>query len=211
MFVSLIFSSRVFSSYFLASGGKSIGASVSASVIPMNFQVWFPLGLTVLISLQSKGHSRLKKKKSNKHWSDPWYTVDSLQGQPWPVHLFPYVCAAPHTQKWSLGLHSLTLDWSESLSWSIDHNVLFQGWSHKALTLPGSLLFSIQPSGYSSPRYMERPRVELRQCPSITCQPREWLPVHVQHSQGESWLREDHTVSPSHHTELWGYVVVSSH
>ena len=42
-------------SWFFASGGQSIGASVSASVISMNIQGWFPLGLTGLISLQSKG------------------------------------------------------------------------------------------------------------------------------------------------------------
>ena len=34
-----------------ASGGKSFGASASASVLPMNIQGWFPLGLTDLISL----------------------------------------------------------------------------------------------------------------------------------------------------------------
>ena len=36
------------------SGGQSIGASASASVLSMNIQGWFPLGLTGLI-LQSKG------------------------------------------------------------------------------------------------------------------------------------------------------------
>ena len=40
------------------SGGHSIGASASASILPMNTQDWFPLGLTGLISLQSKGLSR---------------------------------------------------------------------------------------------------------------------------------------------------------
>ena len=42
-----------------ASGGPSIGALASASVFPMNIQGWFPLGLTGLISLQSKGLSRV--------------------------------------------------------------------------------------------------------------------------------------------------------
>ena len=37
----------------------SIGASATASVLPMNIQGWFPLGLTSLISLQSKGLSRV--------------------------------------------------------------------------------------------------------------------------------------------------------
>ena len=41
------------------SGGQSIGASASASVLPMNIQDWFPLGLTSLISFQSKGLSRV--------------------------------------------------------------------------------------------------------------------------------------------------------
>ena len=39
-------------SQFFASGGQSIVVSASASVLPMNIQDWFPLGLTVLISLQ---------------------------------------------------------------------------------------------------------------------------------------------------------------
>ena len=38
---------------------QSIGTSASASVLPMNIQDWFPLGLTGLISLQSKGLSRV--------------------------------------------------------------------------------------------------------------------------------------------------------
>ena len=42
-----------------ASGGQSIGVSASASVLPKNIQVWFPLGLTDLISLKSKGLSRV--------------------------------------------------------------------------------------------------------------------------------------------------------
>ena len=43
--------------HFFTSGGQSIGAS--ASVLPMNIQDWSPLGWTVLISLQSKGLSRV--------------------------------------------------------------------------------------------------------------------------------------------------------
>ena len=44
---------------FFTSVGQSIGVSASASVLPMNIQDWFPLGLTALISLQSKGLSRV--------------------------------------------------------------------------------------------------------------------------------------------------------
>ena len=58
------------------SGGQNIGASVSASVLPMNIQGWFPLGLTSLISWLSKElsgvfsnntirkHQKKKKKES---------------------------------------------------------------------------------------------------------------------------------------------------
>ena len=42
-------------SQFFASSGQSIGVSASASVLTMNIQDWFLLGLTGLISLQSKG------------------------------------------------------------------------------------------------------------------------------------------------------------
>ena len=44
---------------FFTSGGQSTGASASASVLPVNIQDWFPLGLIDLISLQSKGLSRV--------------------------------------------------------------------------------------------------------------------------------------------------------
>ena len=40
-------------SQLFVSGGQSIGVSASASVLPMNIQDWFPLGLTGLITLQS--------------------------------------------------------------------------------------------------------------------------------------------------------------
>ena len=46
-------------SQFFTSCGQSTGVSASASVLPMNIQDWFPLGLTGWISLQSKGLSRI--------------------------------------------------------------------------------------------------------------------------------------------------------
>ena len=46
-------------SQFFASGGQSIGASAWASVLSMNIQDWFHLGLTGLIFLPSKGPSRV--------------------------------------------------------------------------------------------------------------------------------------------------------
>jgi len=56
---SIFPSIRVFSSESaLCIKCQSIGASASASVLPMNIQSWFPLGLTDFISLLSKGLSK---------------------------------------------------------------------------------------------------------------------------------------------------------
>ena len=53
----------------LHTGGLSIGVSASASVLPMNIQDWFPLGLTGLASLQSKRPSRVFPNTTvQKHW-----------------------------------------------------------------------------------------------------------------------------------------------
>ena len=57
---SIFPSIQVFSNEFtLSSGGQSIGASASTSVLPMNIQDWFPSGWTGWISLQSKRLSRV--------------------------------------------------------------------------------------------------------------------------------------------------------
>ena len=46
-------------SQYFSTGGQSIGASASASVLPLNIQDRPPLGLTGLIFLQSKGFSKV--------------------------------------------------------------------------------------------------------------------------------------------------------
>ena len=60
---SIFPSIRVFSywkkSWLFALGGQNIGASASASILPMNIQGLFPLELTGLITLQSKGHLKV--------------------------------------------------------------------------------------------------------------------------------------------------------
>ena len=54
-------------SQLFVSGGQSFSAS--ASVLPMNIEAWFPLGLTDLISLLPKGFSRVFSSTTNwKHW-----------------------------------------------------------------------------------------------------------------------------------------------
>ena len=51
-------SGSILMNWLFAFGGQSIGASASATVLSMNIQGWFPLGLTSLISLLSNGLSR---------------------------------------------------------------------------------------------------------------------------------------------------------
>ena len=61
-----------------ASGGQSIGVSAWASVLPMNIQGWFPLGLTGLISLLSKGFSSLLQhhiSKASILWCSAFFMV----------------------------------------------------------------------------------------------------------------------------------------
>ena len=60
-------------SRLFASGGQSIGALASASVLPMNIQGWLPLGLTGLISLLSRGLSRVFS--STKVWKHQFFSA----------------------------------------------------------------------------------------------------------------------------------------
>ena len=59
-------------SWFFASCGHSIGASASASVLLVSIQGWFPLGLTGLISLLSKGLSRVFLQHHNSKAPNLW-------------------------------------------------------------------------------------------------------------------------------------------
>ena len=79
-------------SRLFASGGQSFRASASASVLPMNIQGWFPLGLTELISLQSKGLSRVLQHHNSKTsilWHSAFFMVQltSVHNY-WKTHNF---------------------------------------------------------------------------------------------------------------------------
>ena len=62
-------------SQLFTSGVQSIGVSASASVLPMNIQDWFPLGLTGLISFQSKGLWRVFSNKHSSKASVLWHSA----------------------------------------------------------------------------------------------------------------------------------------
>ena len=72
-------------SQFFSSGGQSIGVSASAPALPMTIQDWFPLGLTSLISLLSKGLLRVSSSTQFKSISSLWsnsYILTWLQEKP---------------------------------------------------------------------------------------------------------------------------------
>ena len=77
---------RVFSrvSWFFASCGQSIGASVSASVLPVNIQGWLLLGLTGLISMLSKGLSTVFS--STTIWKHQFFGVQPSLGSNSHIH-----------------------------------------------------------------------------------------------------------------------------
>ena len=97
LFLPSIFPSiRVFSrSQLFASGGQRIGASTSASVLLMNIQGWFLLGLTGLISLLSKGLSRVFSSttvwKHQFSGNQPFYCAALTSAHDyWKNHSFDY-------------------------------------------------------------------------------------------------------------------------
>ena len=78
-------------SQYFASGGQNFGASVSTSVLPMNIQDWFPLGLTGWISLQSKGLSRVFSNSTV--WKHQFF---STQPSLWPnSHIHTWLLEKP--------------------------------------------------------------------------------------------------------------------
>ena len=77
-------------SQFFASGGQRMRASASASVLPMNIQSWFPLGLPGLISLQSKGLSRVfSSNTSRKHQLQWAFNTNAKASEEWGDELVP--------------------------------------------------------------------------------------------------------------------------
>ena len=81
------------------SGGQSIGVSASASVPPMNIQDWFPLGLTGLISLQSKDSPSTQKSSPTPQFKNISSSMLSFLYSPiltsihdyWKNHSFDYM------------------------------------------------------------------------------------------------------------------------
>ena len=102
-------------SQFLASGGQSIRVSASASVLPMNIQSWFPLGLPGWISLQSKGLSRVFSNTTI--WKQQ---LSVIQPSSW---------SNSHIQTWLLEKPQLWLDGPSMAKWCLCFLILCLGLS----------------------------------------------------------------------------------
>ena len=102
-------------SWLFASGGQNIWASASASVLPMNIQGWFPLGLSGLISLLSKGLSRVFSSTTvQKHQF--FGTQPSLESSSyihtWLLEKPELWLCGPLSAKWCLSFLICCLGWS---------------------------------------------------------------------------------------------------
>ena len=89
---------------FFTSGGQSIGASASVSVLPMNIQGWFPLGLTSLISLLPKGYSQESSGESR-------FSEKSI--------FHPCILSSINTCSHLL-IHSTSICWMPSTCWVLE-------------------------------------------------------------------------------------------
>ena len=95
---------------FPASGGQKIGPSAFASVLLMHIQGWFPLGLTDLISLLSKGLSRVFSRTTV--WKNQFFSAQLSLWSNSHIHTWlletPYLWLdGPSLAKWSSFLITL--------------------------------------------------------------------------------------------------------
>ena len=100
-------------SWLFTSDGQHIGVSASASVLPMNSQDWFPLGLAALIFLQSRGLSRVFSNTTvpkHQFFSTQLSLCPTLASihDHWKNHSFDYV-ASPLIDIWHFS-HSMSSD-----------------------------------------------------------------------------------------------------
>ena len=112
-------------SWLLTAGAQTIWASASASVLPMNIQGWFLLGLTGLMSFQSKGLSRVFS--STTVWSAlsrlyglyrlPWQDPIRSQKAREPGVLFPRVSLQGHKQDGEIEMVDMEATWKFSSTW----------------------------------------------------------------------------------------------
>ena len=99
-------------SWLFASGAQTTGASASASVLPINIQGWFPLGLTALISLLSKGISRVFSNTSSETsilWLSAFFMI--YLSHPYITTVFCYCYCNKHHTLSGLKLHKSIPFW----------------------------------------------------------------------------------------------------
>ena len=129
-------------SQLFTSAVQSIGVSTSASVLPMNIQDWFPLGLTGWISLQSKGLSRVVAAAAKSLQLCPTL-CDPTDGSP-PGSPVPGILQA-RTLEW------VAISFSNAWKWKVKVNLLCRA---RLLATPWTAAFQAPPSmGFSRQEY----------------------------------------------------------
>ena len=97
---------------FFASGGQTIGVSASASLPPVNIQGWYSLGWTGLISLLSKGLSRV-------------FSNTAVQKHQF-IGIQPSLWSNSHIHTWLLEKPWLWLEGPLSAKWCLLFNMLLR-------------------------------------------------------------------------------------
>ena len=98
------------------SSGQRFVASASASILPINIQSWFPLGLTVLISLLSRGLSRVFS--SATVWNHQFFGAQLY-----------FLWSSSHIHTWQLEKPQLWLHGPFSAKWCLCFLICCLGWS----------------------------------------------------------------------------------
>ena len=102
---------------FFASGGQGIGALASASLLPMNIQGWFPLGLTCLNSLLSSSVPFSHSVMSDYLWLHGWAGKESACNS-WDLGSIPGLGRSPGKRKGYPFPYSALVNSMDNIPWA---------------------------------------------------------------------------------------------
>ena len=122
-------------SQLFASGGQSIGASASASLLPMSIQCWFPLGLIGIVNTYLMLYWRFLSPQIANNWISEIQPVHSEGDQPWDffgrndAKAETPVVWPPHEKSWLIGKDcDAGRDWGQEEKGTTEDEMA--GWQH---------------------------------------------------------------------------------